>query len=674
MKKRKIITVVFILMAGLLLAYTADYNSQFSSQAVQGNTSAQQNGVAAPSGISSKGNAPGVYDWKNKVVPTPAASQAQTAVNAGEIVVTARRVPEDIALVPRKVEVIKASEIADSGEKNLQDVLDSVDGIIVLRNGGYQGASSASFRGAPSKQTLLLMDGVPMNDIMVGGSDLNMMELNDIDRIEIVKGGLSSVYGADAAGGVINVITGSKEEKPLVVSAGYGSFNFQKYALSSDYKIFGVKYSVSAVEEKSDGYTANSAYLKNDINAKLSFTGDFLDSTIFGYYYNREMQVPYNQFGPVAGNKQWDENYHVGINEKFVIGTIKAVASGYLRSARLTYMNPGSSPMYSNHDKKEYNASYYMIYDEGGFFSGMTGYETNLKKLKSNVIGDATSSNQASVTNMTVKLFEDKLLINTGFRADFNTAYNNMTSENVSVKYKFPENVDIRFSYDKSFSAPTLGDNYWTTASPYYDDKGDYPTFMYYYTEGNTHLKPENSTTYEIGVGKKDNKISESLTFFKSEIINLIVWNHSESDGTSLTTTPVNINKAEIGGIEAKVDFALFDFLAVYARYTYLRAVDQDNKQLAYRPEGTVDAGINIKLPYDTKVYIDGQYVDTRFDTSGNKLKSYYLMSCSAVHNISKNVKVSVDVQNVLDNTTYEVVNNYVMPGRTFNAEIKLSF
>jgi outer membrane cobalamin receptor len=672
MKKLNIIAVLLVLAAGLILAFSSDYNSagaQYGTQASQGNSLAQQNGASAPSGISSKGNAPGVYDWKNKVVPTPAAQQAQTAqtaTNAGEIVVTARRVPEDIALVPRNVEVIKAAAIADSGEAKLQDVLDSIPGAIVLRSGGYQGVSSVLIRGANSSHTLIMQDGVPLNDIEVGGVDLNQIEIGDIDRIEIVKGGLSSVYGANAASGVINVITGSKEEKPVVASASYGSYNFQKYAVSSDYKVFGVKYSASAVEEKSDGYTDNSAYLKNTLNAKLAFTGDFLDSTLFGYYFNRQMGVPFSGLNPPYDKsqdaKETDENYHFGADEKFNIGVIKAQLSGYMRSAQLRFIEP-SIFMNSNQKKKEYNGSFNMLYDEGGFFSGMTGYEANLKQLDSTDIGNTTNTNQASVSNISVKMLDDKLLINMGFRADFNSAYNNMSSENISAKYKFPENVDFRVSFDKSFSAPTLGDLYWPVQDFGYG----------YYMKGNPGLKPEDSTSYEIGVGKKDAKITESVTFFKSEIVNLISW-MDMTDGTSVTTTPFNINKAEISGIEAKVDFVPADFLAVYVRYTFLRAVDQNNKQLPYRPEGAVDAGVNIKFPFDTKLTVDGQYVDLRKDNSGKTLKSYYLLNCTAVHEISKNVKVFLDFKNILDNTTYEVVSNFPMPGRTFNAEIQLRF
>ncbi len=671
MKKRNIFTVLLALIAGLVLAFTSDYNSagaQVGAQSQGG--SIMQSGSQAPVGISSKGNAAGVYDWKNKVAATPATTAQQVitaAAAAVEVVVTARRVPEDIALVPRGIEVVKAADIADSGEQRLQDVLDSIPGLTVLRSGGYQGVSSVLVRGQNSNHTLIMQDGVPLNDIAVGGVDLNQVDLSDFDRIEVVKGGLSSVYGADASAGAINIITGSKEEKPVAASASYGSYNFQKYTLSSDYKVYGVKYSASAVEEKSDGYTDNSAYLKHTLNAKLSFTGDFLDSTLFGYYFKRDMGVPFSGYGPSPYAKEYDENFHLGADEKFNVGPLKGQATGYMRSAQLRFIDTSYFED-SNQKKKEYSGSLYLMYDESSYISGMTGYETTYRQLdSSDVIGNTSNSNQASITNISAKLLDDKLLINGGFRADFNSTYENMTSENISVKYKFPDNVAIRASFDKSFSAPTMDELYWPA-----QDFGNYGYGETYY-KGNPALKPEDSTSYEVGVDKKDDKISEGVTFFKSEVLHLIDQQYI-TDGVSTTQTPVNINKAELSGIEARVDFIPADFLAVYARYTYLRAVDQDNKQLDYRPQGTVDGGINIKFPFDTKLTVDGQYVDLRTDLHGNVLKSYYLLNCTAVHKISKNVKVLVDFKNILNNTTYVTQANFPMPGRTFNAEMQVSF
>ncbi|MEI7542700.1 MAG: TonB-dependent receptor [bacterium] len=665
MNKKIVILLLLVLTTGLILAFSSDYNStglQYGTQAGKGASIGQKIGTEAPAGISNKGNAPGVYDWKQPINNNATSQQTQVIKNAGEIIVTARRMPEDIALVPRSVEVIKAAEIADSGDEKLQDVLDSIAGTIVLRSGGYQGVGSVSFRGAPSNHTLLLLDGVPLNDMMVGGADLNMIDLTNIEKIEIIKGGLSSVYGADAAAGVINVISGSKEAKLLGVSASYGSFNSQKYTVSSDYNIFGIKYSVSAIEEKSDGYTDNSAYLKHILNAKLSFTGDFLDSTIFGYYFNRNMQTPFNGYSVETDAKQQDEDFNIGADEKFTLGMIKGKLSGYMRSARLRFTDPTFS-VNSDHKKIEYNGSFYMIYDEGGFFSGVTGYDAGIKEVRSSDIGDTTNTNQASVTNMSIKLFDDKLIMNTGFRADFNSAYKNMTSENISIKYKFPENVDIRISIDKSYTAPTLGNLFWPTQDFGYG----------YYMKGNANLVPENSTTYEIGLEKKDDKISEGVTFFKSEIENLISWKET-TDGVSITYTPINIDKAFLSGIEMKADFKPFEFLAVYARYNFLIAVDQDGMQLPYRPEGMVDAGLNIRMPFDIKVTIDGQYVDIRKDTAGKNLKAYSLLNCMIVHKMSKNIKLFLNIKNVLDDTTYEIVKNYKMPGRTFNAEMEISF
>jgi vitamin B12 transporter len=614
--------------------------------------------ASQPVGISSKGNAAGVYDFKNKVMPVQTVTtQSQPAkANAGEVEVTARKIEEDISVVPRSVEVIKNDKISDSGEEKLQDVLDSVTGTLIQRNGGYQGQSSVSLRGAPSAHTLVLLDGIPINDMLAGGADLNKIDITNIDRIEIVKGGLSSIYGGEAAAGVINVITETKGDKPISLSAEYGTDDYQKYTAASDYKIFGVNYSISAVQEQSEGYVANSDFLKRSINAKLAFTGDVLDSQLIGYYYHRDMGVPFGPGGGLSTDRQGDENFNLGLNEKFAIGPTVEKISGYIRSEELLYLNNGVT---SNHKKKEYNASLFAIYDEGGFFSGMTGTESSVKTIDSTVIGKSQNSNEASITSLTFKFFDNKLIINSGFRADFNSVYNNMTSENLSAKYKFPENVDIHVSFDKSFQAPTMGELYWHEDGVY----DGYPWHMY----GNLNLKPESSAAYEAGISKKDDKISESITYFRNDINDMIINN---SDYTSW----INLSKASISGLEAKVDITPADYFAFYVHYTYLRAVDGDNKPLDYRPQGNLTAGINVKLPYDIKFVANGQYVDSRRYNGVDSLKPYYLLNCSIMHKISSNVKVSFDLNNILDNTTYEVVKGYKMPGRNMSVSMGISF
>jgi vitamin B12 transporter len=657
MKRTFYAIILAAVAAGAILAFSADFNtaaSQYNAQRSSANIAQQNaNGISQQPVPPSKPPAP----------PAQQAAAQPAAAKVDDVVVTADRMPEEIAMVARNIDVIKAADIKNSGMQNIDDILGTINGIIIQQNGGYQGLSEVLARGAPSNETLVMIDNIPVNDIMTGGADLSMLDVATIQRLEVIKGGLSSVYGADASAGVINLITGSKDPKPFSGMAEYGSFNYQKYTLGSDYKILGITYAASAVEERSDGYVANSDFMKREANLKLQFKGDLLDSTLTGFYFKRTMGVAFGPSGPDLYSRETDENYNLGIDEKFNVGPIKGTVSGYIRSEDLAYQDP-SYGTDSRNIKKDYESNVMFSYDEGGGISMVTGYESDLKDVKApEIFGEKTLSNQASSTSLAGKFLGDTLLVNGGFRADFNSAYGNTTSEDLSLKYKLPDSVELRAMFDKSFSAPTLGDLYTYEQGP--SGPG------YYIMEGNPDLKTENSTDYEVSISKKDSGVKESMTFFRNDIDNLIAW---ETTPDYVTTTSVNIGRASITGAEAKLEVSVSDYLAFNAGYTYMNAVDDVTKEpLAYRPANEADAGLTITFPFKTKINVNCRYEDIRY-YSGAELKPYYLVNASISQEFSKNITLHFNMDNALNNTTYQVVNNYVMPGRTINGGMSVEF
>jgi outer membrane cobalamin receptor len=595
---------------------------------------------------------------------------ADADAQADTLVVTASRMAQNIGDVTRNIDVITADKIKASGMENITDILNSINGLVIHQTSGYQGTASVYTRGAPSEETLVMIDGVPINDMMSGGADLTMIDTSSIQKIEMIKGGISSVYGEDSSAGVINIITGANESNPEKGRYGafdyeYGSFNYQKEALELYNKTGGLAYDVSTVQENSGGYAANSDFTKRSADVKLDYNSAFLDSTFIGLYFKREMGVPFGPGGSDLTSRQSDENYDFGLNERFNIGDVNAKISGYMRSADLGFQDP-SYGTYSDNIKKEYEGNAVFSYDLGGILDFETGYESNVKNITAtNIQGEKSNVNQASLSSITAKLLNDTLLINGGFRADFNSAYGNMTSENISAKYNLFDMVDIRGLVDKSFSAPTLGDLYWYEADNYYG--------TLYYTLGNPNLKIENSTNYELSFSKKVSNVSASVTFFDNDISNLIDW---VSTPDYITTTPVNIDKASIMGVEAKAGVAVNDYISLKAGYTYMKAVDTVTKEpLPYRPANQANAGVTVTLPSKTRINIDGEYSDIRYySESAAPLKSYFLFNASVSQEITKDINIHLNLDNVMNNTQYEIVNNYVMPGRALNIGMNAGF
>ncbi len=281
-----------------------------------------------------KKQVPGVQQQPTPFV-TPVQTQQPQTQNGSEqdpnaVVVTARKIPEILDFVPRNIEIIPGKEIDILN--TVADVLNARPGIFVNRTSGFEGVSTISLRGASSEQALVMIDGVPINDIATGSADLTGLETAGIQKIEIVRGGVSSIYGADAMAGVVNILTDPIIKKIITAGAYYGTYNTQKQLLSSSYQIANLKYAVNAVQESSDGYMENSGYFKRVIDGKIKFNSDASDTVISGYYLNREQGVPGTIDYLSPNNKQYDENYDIGLSEALNLNPADLKLDGFIKS------------------------------------------------------------------------------------------------------------------------------------------------------------------------------------------------------------------------------------------------------------------------------------------------------------------------------------------------------
>ncbi len=578
---------------------------------------------------------------------------------AYEVVVTARRIPEMLRLIPRSVEIITQKEIENFGISKLGDILDGSAGTYINKNGGNEGAASLSIRGASSGQVLVLIDSVPVNDIMTGGFDLNNISTDSIDRIEVVKGGLSSIYGADAMAGVVNIITNPNDKKIIKGSAAYGTYGWQKQTIGTNFKIFNLGVSANGLEEKSGGYITNSDYLKRIVDGKLTFGTEASETMLTGYYLKKSAGLPGTISWASPNSKQYNEDYIIGGEEKLDLSAIKLKAAGYEKSNDLIYIDDFGTV--SRHIKKETQGSVMAIYNENGFLSAVGGYELTNKTLDSTAVGDRVMRNNAILLNATIIPIKD-LNINAGARYDMNSIYKNTLSLNAGVKYALGGDTDVHITLEDSYTSPTFGDLYWPE-----EDYG-YMKIM-----GNENLKPEKSKSYEVGINKKGDKFEETLTWFRRDVSDLIEW---VFDTDTYILQPVNVSKSVIMGLEAKIAYTPFDFLAAKLSYTYMSALDAaTGKKLLNRPEGKINGMLSVTLPMSLKINATGEYVDNRvYSSTGEDLKAYYLLNINVTHTLNDNMKIVCNIDNVLDNTKYQVLHDYRMPGRTIKAGLEAGF
>jgi len=666
---KKFFTLVFVLFYASLFSYSDEYNvikNIYDNQNTQGTEEVK------PTGDEIKDFQPyqqpkntGIYEFNPKQVKeTP-------KTNLGDVVVTAGTLPESIGVVPRNIDIIDEKEFKKySSSGNMPDIFESISGINVRRYGPINALSTLSLRGGSSRQALILINNIPVTDLGTQDTDLSLLDLTGIDKIEIVKGGLSSVYGANASAGVINLISEPVEKKLISFDSFYGSNNSQKLSLRSTYNLFNLNYTISLAEEKSDGYFINSSYLKRNANARAYLQTENSLTEIDGYYAKRDNSIPFNEFGPTPDAKQYDEIYGIGFNEIYNLDFLKLKAKGYMRGGDLIYKDEMFS-IDDRHIKKEKLAQLSALYEEGDFIKIIFGGELTNQELNSTKAGLNTLDNNALFSSITLFLFKN-LTINASGRIDNNAIYGQEKSGSLGVKYNMPENTEIFSSLEYAFSAPTLMELFWNEKTVY-DFGGGYTYTSEIY--GNKNLKTEKSYSYEIGINKKEKSITETISFFRRDVIDLIKWQVDTDFLTYDKSMPVNIDRAFILGIEASVKFNPFDFIGTGANYTYMYAIDSNTREkLPYSPEDKINGYLEFVLPFKSKIGITAEYVDFRFDTKKRLMKEYYLFGGYFTHTINDYFKAYLNVNNLFDNKDYMVINMIPMPGREIMAGANFMF
>ena len=188
---------------------------------------------------------------------------AETSINANDVIVTASRTPQTKESVIADVTVITQEEIERAGQSTFIELLQSQPGVEISSNGGTGSSSSIFLRGSNSNQVVVLVDGLRINSITDGRTNFGNIPLSQIDRIEILRGPASSLYGQDAIGGVIQIFTKHGDNPPRFNAAiGYGSYNSKSAEAGFSGKMNDVKFSINASSLTTDGFSA--LRIKND--------------------------------------------------------------------------------------------------------------------------------------------------------------------------------------------------------------------------------------------------------------------------------------------------------------------------------------------------------------------------------------------------------------------------
>lgn len=571
-----------------------------------------------------------------------------------QVTVTAERVTQTVNNTPANVSVISGSELRNRGARTLADALTGVSGITVQRYGGSGQKAIPYILG--SDRVVVLIDGKRMNlpqgiGVGSGGIDLNTILLGDnIERIEVVRGGASTLYGSDAVGGVINIITkkGSESIQTTATTAG-GNNGSRYFGFSTGGQDKNTHWQLSGVRESNDGQRLNSAYKGKDVSFRLDQDLSKGESITFTYdYYSSHAGIPGSLSWPSPNDYQdtlrrtWSVGYakdHAGASRSFRYYDNNQLYSG-VNSGIFRHKNTVQAFEYQ--DSEKVNTANLLTW--GGEWRQdkvvSTG-EGNVPRdgiTKAIYLQDQYSFN--SIAKMTI-----------GLRRDDNSLYGTHWLPQAAYLYQSNANTSYFANWAKVFKAPKFDD--------LYGDDG-------WGNTGNPNLKPETGWTAEAGVKTRINAANEAtISVFRRNITNAIRW---MADPT-FTYHPKNVDRYKATGINAGLISKLSAVTALDVGYTYLDGRDQNDNNIG-DPRHSFHAGINIHEGKLTQA-IYGIYQD-KSGATNSQVGGRFIVNTNTSYSLTKDTSVFLTVTNLFDKQ-YQSVKGYPANGRTVLLGIKQS-
>jgi len=602
-------------------------------------------------------------------------NREESILELEKIVITATRTPHLLKDVPVSTTVITEKEIEQTGASTVAEALENVAGIRVTAYGGPGSLTTVHIRGSATDQVLVLMDGRELNPATSGTVDLGLLPVQNIERIEVVRGPFSSLYGANALSGVINIITKpAPEKRQTQMGASYGTYETSEYSLTHGGKLGKTGYFLTAKLGDSAGDRENSSCNETHATAKLTYEVD--DSSGFSLlagYSHRDSGVPGSTTYPTPSAQEEDKKNFLDLSyHKDLKGGSRFLAKTFIEEYEICYKDPeiwGGPTKDTTEDLASGMQIQYSL--PWGKHLSTVGLELKQDRVKVTTIdGISRIGGTRKVDTVSLYLQDEmnlslRLVLIPGLRYDNPSAYASQTSPRVSLLYLLGENTHLRASYGQSFRSPTVNDLYW------YEDWG-WGMGLF----GNENLKPEKSRGYELGLEHEFNlPLLARVSWFDRKTDQLINWVEISPWYWQAT----NVDKAHNQGIESELRLQLTPRLSLGLNYLYQQGKDEGEEYkenyLVYTPEYKMGLSLGYETDFGLGIYIEAEKISEQYTNRENtqKLKGYNLVGVKLSQRLTKKVEVFATGENLLDES-YQVFRDYPMPGRRINLGMKIDF
>jgi vitamin B12 transporter len=604
-----------------------------------------------------------------------------------EMVVTATKVETPAKEVGSSITLVTRQEIEAQQKTSVLDILRTVPSLDVIQNGGAGKTAAIFIRGAKSEHTLVLIDGVEMNDPISAGRSFNFANLtvDNIERIEVLRGPQSTLYGSDAMGGVINIITRTGKGKANgSLSVEGGSFNSFKEAGNVNGGTKFVNYSLGFSRQDTDGISAVKA--KNDSFEKdgygnSSFSGKLgitpAQNLDFAVIYSRSQAKT-----DLDNTGDDDPNYTASSTSNFLRTQAKISLFNNVWDQRIgfsltdidrndrndTDTNHPQDSSLSTFNGRTVKFDWQNIFNIHKTNILTAGLETEEEQGKSNYESDSAYGPYASAfieksARTTGFYMQDQIKLwnawftTAGFRTDDHSKFGTKSTYRIASAFVIDKTgTKFKTSYGTGFKAPSL--------------------YQLYSSYGDETLKPEESTGWDAGIEQSfvNEKLTADFTYFNNDFDNLVDYN-------SATFRYSNIAKARTRGVEVSASVHATESLVFRGSYTYTKTEDKaTGLELLRRAKNKFGLDTNYRFGENGDINFNLAYVGNRADIDYSsypaarvKMPQHVVANLAASYNLTKYFQIFGRIDNLF-NADYEEIIGYGTPGASAFGGIKVSF
>ncbi|MBN2531801.1 MAG: TonB-dependent receptor [Spirochaetales bacterium] len=604
-------------------------------------------------------------------------------VELENVIVTATRTEAEVLDVPEHVTVITDGELILSKAKDVAEVLGAEAGISLIDYGPEGSLQALSLRGSSSAQVLVLINGVRAYGSH-GGADMSLIPLENIERIEIVRGGTSALYGADAVGGVINIITKKESKNRICLKIENTSYPLPDFTTLADKQYAHADFSYTiqnlSINTSINGTLANNEFqyidsedrMKTRKNADMkggdvscnvyySLPSGFMNLSGTGVYHDQGSPGSIVSLTPEARQIQTALGTSFQYKtESFFTDILTLDLKAYYNYFKLDYTNPEWSE-HSLHTTHSGGIDLSQEIFPSDLFSILYGGALYYEWLDSLDMGTRDRLNCAGFAEAPVYL--DSFILLASIRYDFFSDFGNTLNFKAGITWKLLPSLSLKSNFSKSFRAPTFNDLYWPSST---------------WAVGNPDLKPETGYCGDLGLTLIKEKYSLNFFIFLRYIEDVILW----MTGDDFIWRPENYEKGLYPGVEAQCEIKFLDNLKAGVNYTFLYSFALsgdldigDDVRIPYVPVHSLDASLLYTLLKKNTFAIKAHYEGRKYINQDNSkyLPSLFLLDVSYTLELTKYFSFYIAFDNLFNIMAFGM-DNYPLPGFSLRTGFEVLF